>query len=55
MITKFSVEYSARNLNRGYTKIMIYIIILRTCRGAIRLAEMKPVEPEEARTSVGNK
>jgi len=26
-----------------------------TCRGAIELAEIKPVEPEEARTSVGNK
>lgn len=26
-----------------------------TCRGAIKLAEIKPVEPEEARTSVGNK
>jgi len=35
--------------------MLFYIIISPTCRGAISLAEMKPVEPEEARTSVGNK
>lgn len=29
--------------------------MLSTCRGAIKLAEIKPVEPEEASTSVGNK
>lgn len=55
MIAKFSTDYSARKRNSRYTKIVFYIIILPTCRGAISLAEMKPVEPEEAKTFVGNK
>ncbi len=38
-----------------YTKDYLSIMISIACRGAISLAEMKPVEPEGANTSVGNK
>ena len=54
-IANLSAVYSARNWMGWYTKIGFYIIISATCRGAISVAEMKPVEPEEASTSVGNK